>query len=84
MTISTNVVIDRIEVVNNMFVQVRQATQYIENGVVQTETYNRWVLSPGDVITNQDPSVQAICNVIWTPSVISAYQATQASAVTHS
>ena len=38
-------------------------------------SYIRWTLMPGQNISEQDPSVQSICNQIWTPFVIAAYQA---------
>jgi hypothetical protein len=39
------------------------------------EAYVRWTLLPGQNILGQDPSVQEICNTIWTTEVIAAYQA---------
>lgn len=42
------------------------------NGI---NTYIRWTLIPGQDVSAQDPSVQAVCNETWTPTVIAAYQA---------
>ena len=39
------------------------------------DSYTRWTLIPGQDISQQDPSVQDVCNETWTPFVIAAYQA---------
>jgi hypothetical protein len=77
MTLASTTVIDRIEVLENGVVQVRQAQVITDSGNEIARNFSRWVLSPGDNITTQDPKVQAICNAVWTPTVISAYQAAQ-------
>ena len=59
------IVIDLIAVTENNSVQVRQATRIVEDGNLLSETYDRWVLSPGDNIDDQTPKVQAICNAVW-------------------
>ena len=59
------IVIDLIAVTENNAVQVRQATRIVEDGNVLSETYDRWVLAPGDNIDNQTQKVRAICNAVW-------------------
>jgi hypothetical protein len=60
------IVIDLIAVTENNSVQVRQATRIVEDGEVLSETYTRWVLEPGDDLSEQTPKVQAVCNAVWT------------------
>jgi hypothetical protein len=69
------VAVDRIEVVEDGCVQVRQVTRIIEDGVELSKSYHRWILVPGQNIADQEPRVQAVCNAVWTPEVIAAYQA---------
>lgn len=74
MSLSKEIVIDKIEVVENGIVQVRQVTRIIEDGVQLSSSYHRWSLSPGQDVTDQEPKVQAICAAAWTEQVIMDYQ----------
>lgn len=73
--LSKEVSIDKIEVLESGTVQIRQATRIIEDGAELSCSYHRWALAPGQNIADQEPRVQAICNTVWTPEVIAAYQA---------
>lgn len=44
------------------------------DGVEIARTFHRHVVHPGDNVSNEDPKVQSIANVIWTPEVILNYQ----------
>jgi len=79
MTLASTTTIDRIEVLENGVVQVRQAQVITDSGNEIARNFSRWVLTPGDNITTQDPKVKAICEAVWTADVISAYQAQVAS-----
>ena len=78
--ITKEVAIDKIEALENGTIQVRQVSRIIEDGTELSRSFNRWVLAPGVDISNQDPRVQAICNAVWTPEVIAAFQAKQEAA----
>ena len=71
------IAIDKIEVLEDNTVQVRQVTRIIEDGTELSASYHRWALNPGDDITGQDSKVVAIANAVWTPEVIAAYKAQQ-------
>jgi len=75
MALTKEVVIDKVEVVENGIVQVRQVTRIMEDGNQLSSSYHRWTLTPGQDITNQESKVQAVCNAVWTEEVIAAYQA---------
>jgi hypothetical protein len=75
MALSKEVVIDKIEIVENGIIQVRQITRIIEDGNQLSASYHRWSLTPGQDVTDQAVNVQAICNAAWTAEVVSAYQA---------
>ena len=74
MALTEKIEIDRIEVVNNWNVQVRQATTIERDGVLVSKTFNRWILTPDSDITNQEQKVQDICNAAWTTEVRSAFE----------
>ena len=59
------IIIDLITVTESNAVQVRQVTRIVEDDKVLSETFLRWVVSPGDDLSEQDAKVQAICNAVW-------------------
>lgn len=77
MSLSKQVVIDKIEVIENGSIQVRQVTRIMEDGEQLSSSYHRWILVPGQDVTDQPANVQAICQAAWTPEIIAAYQAAQ-------
>lgn len=79
MSLTKEVVIDKIEVMENGIVQVRQVTRILEDNQRLTQTYHRWSLTPGQSIEDQPANVQAICNAAWTNEVKSAYAALEAN-----
>lgn len=79
--LNKEVVIDKIEALESGSVQVREVTRIIEDGAELSRSYHRWVLAPGQNIADQDPRVQAICNAVWTPEVVAAYQAQRQAAL---
>lgn len=76
LTKTTNV--DQITVTENGIVLFREATRIIEDGIELAKTFHRSSVVPGQDLTGIPAQVVAICNVAWTPEVISAYQAEQA------
>jgi DNA-binding transcriptional LysR family regulator len=69
--------VDQITVTENGIILYREATRIIEDGKELTKTYHRSSLTPGQDLTGQPANVVAICNTVWTPEVIAAYQAQQ-------
>jgi hypothetical protein len=74
MALTETVSIDRVEVVNDWTIQVRQATVIEKDGVQVARSFHRWVLTPDSDISGQEQKVQDICNVAWTDEVKSAYE----------
>jgi len=79
--ITKETVVDQITVTENGIVLYREATRIIEDGKVLTQTYHRTSLTPGQDLAGQPEKVVAICNTVWTPEVVAAYQAQQAAAL---
>lgn len=72
-------VVDQITVTENGIVLFREATRILEDGAEISKKYHRSSLTPGQDLTGVPANVAAICNVAWTPEVISLYQASQTS-----
>jgi hypothetical protein len=79
MSLSEVKLIDKIEVVENNSVQVREALRVIRDGEVIAQNFHRFVVHPGEATQDMDAKVLAICAAIHTPEVIAAYQAEQAA-----
>ena len=79
MALTETKVIDKIEVIENGTVQVREVTRIMKDGAEIAHTYHRWTFTPGQDVGTQPDNVKAICAAVWTPEVISAYQAQVAS-----
>ena len=73
MTLTKTKVIDQITVTENGIVFYREATRIMEDGNQISQTYHRTSLSPGQSLAGHPDNVVAICNTVWTPEVISAY-----------
>ena len=83
MALTKETVVDKIEVMESGYIQVRTATRVLEDGVQLSSSFHRHVVSPseksddtwGDTdISGEDARVQAICNATWTAEVKTAYQ----------
>jgi hypothetical protein len=77
MALEKQVAIDKIEVLENGTIQVRQITRIVEDGTELSASYQRWTLTPSSDLTSQEPKVAAIANATWTADVVSAYKAQQ-------
>jgi len=69
--------VDRIEVVESGAVQVREVNRVLKNGAEIARNYHRWVLAPGQDVSDQPDNVKAICQAAWTPEVVLAYKKQQ-------
>lgn len=75
MALTETKVIDKIEVVWNGSIQVREATTIMRDGVEIAKTFHRWSFAPESDISAMPDNVQAIAKAAWTPEVIAAYKA---------
>lgn len=75
MAITKTIVTDKIEIVGEFkHIQVREASIIQEDGIELTRSFHRYVLSPGQDISEQSSEIQAIANAVWTEELIAAYQ----------
>ena len=75
MALEEKSVIDSINVLELGQIEVRKATIIIKDGEEITRTYHRHVVLPGDDLTNEDPKVKSIAEVVHTADVISVFKA---------
>jgi hypothetical protein len=74
MALTEKTEIDKIEIVGNWNIQVRQATIIERDGQFVSRTFHRWVVTPDMDISGQEQKVKDIANAAWTPEVKSAYE----------
>jgi hypothetical protein len=68
---------DRIEVLPDGSLQIREATAVLRDGVVDPEfppRYHRYVLHPGDDVSERDARIAAIAAAVWTDEVINSFR----------
>jgi hypothetical protein len=75
MSLTENKQVDKIEVVGNGIIQVREATTILKDGQFYARTFHRWSFVPESDISAMPSNVQAIAQAAWTPEVIAAYKA---------
>lgn len=75
MALTKETVVDKIEVLENGCIQVRQATRIVEDGEVISSSYHRHVVTPLDSTENEDQKVKDIAAAVHTDEVKAAYQA---------
>jgi len=78
MSLTKEITVDKIEIIENGTVQVRQVTRIMEDGNELSKSYHRWAVEPGQDYSDQPDNVKSICAAAHTPAVIAAYQAKQA------
>jgi hypothetical protein len=74
-------IIDKIEILEDCQIQVRQARRIFDDGKKIAETYHRHVLAPGDDISKEDPRVILVAKVFHTPEVVAQFRANRRSEV---
>ena len=81
MALSKVITEDKIEIVGPYkAIQIRTCTQVMEDGVELSSGFHRHVVTAGQDYSNESAEVQAICAVVHTADVISAYEASLESA----
>ena len=79
MSLTKTTIVDQTTVAKNGIVLYREATSVMEDGNEISKTYHRSSLTPGQDLTGVPANVVAICNTVWTKTVIAAYKAAQSA-----
>lgn len=74
MALASTTIIDKVEVLADGILQVRQAEIITKDDVEISQAYTRWTLAPTDSTEGQDAKVVAIANAVWTDDVKNAYR----------
>jgi len=74
MALEKLVVIDKIEILEDGQMQIRQATKIMEDGKEIGKIFHRHCLAPGQKIDKESLRTQIIALAIWTPAVIASYK----------
>ena len=82
MSLTKQIVVDQITVTENGIILYREATRIMEDGKELSKTYHRSSLTPAQDLEGVPANVIAICNTVWTPEVVAAYQSAQAERAT--
>ena len=69
------------EILPNQTIQLRVATIIERDGEEVGRSYHRSVFTPGADVSRAPDEVKKIATVLWTPAVISAYEASIEQAV---
>ena len=75
MALNKTIVVDRIEVLQRGFIQVRTATVVDEDGRELSRTFHRHILNPGADTSGEAQRVQDIATATWTAQVVSDWDA---------
>ena len=67
------IIVDRMEILEDGQIQVRTATVIKEDGVELTRSFHRHVVEPDSDITNEDDKVKNVHNAVCTQQVKAAY-----------
>lgn len=81
MALTKQTIVDQTTVNELGIVFFREVTRITEDNAVIAEKFNRTSIFPGQSLVGVPEKVVAICNAVWTPEVIAAYEAHMAEAL---
>ena len=70
-------IIDLIEVLSSGHIQIREANIIEKNGIILAKTFHRYVLSPGDDISDKEQKIKDIARAVWTSEVLDNFRNSQ-------
>lgn len=81
MALTEESVIDGITVRETGHIEVKRVDRVLKDGQVLHETFHRHVLAPGEQLVDQHATVKAVAKAAWTPAILDAHKAREASRV---
>ena len=73
--LTKEIVIGSVTILEDRQLQVREDTVVLEDGVELSRTYFRYVVGPGDNVSNRPAFVQQLAKFLWVPAVVKSWQA---------
>lgn len=77
MTLTKEIVIDRIEILEDGQLQVRQVTRILEDGKIISQAFHRHVVAPGDDMTMENERVRKVANLLHDKATVDEFNAEQ-------
>ena len=77
MALTEKKIIDLIEVRESGHLQIREANIIERDGVIIAKTFHRYVLTPGDDVSEKEQRIKDIASVVWTPEILSNFSSSQ-------
>jgi hypothetical protein len=74
MALTEKITTDLIEILSTGHLQVREANIIEKDGVVIAKTFHRFVITPGDDISDKEQKIKDIAAAVWTPEVLANFQ----------
>jgi hypothetical protein len=74
MSLIEKIITDKIEIIENNFIQIRKANIILKDGVEINRSFTRYVLKPGDDVSNEEQKIKDIANILWTEEIINNYK----------
>lgn len=75
MALTEKTITDLVEVLSTGHLQVREANIIEKDGKVVAKTFHRYVLSPGDDVSDKEDKIKNIAAAVWTEEVVATHQA---------
>lgn len=76
--ITERAAIGKIEILENLQIQIREDVVIERDGKELIRTFNRRVVSPGDDVTKEAKIILDVTGVLWTAAAIKKFQTDQA------
>lgn len=74
MSLTKELVEDKIEILEDGQIQVRTSTRIRENGKIISQTYHRSVVQPGDSLVDMPERIKNVGNLVHTTEVVEQFQ----------
>jgi hypothetical protein len=74
MALTKERVLDKLEILQDGVIQVRWATRVLDDGDLIGERYERYVLTPGQNVSDQPERIRRVANAIWDAQTVTAFQ----------
>jgi len=75
MALTRKTSVDQITIDEIGNVLVRTVNKVVDGSEIIAQSYNRYVLIPGQDVSDQPDNVRAVCSAVWTPKIVAAFKA---------
>jgi hypothetical protein len=83
MALTERKIIDLIEVLEKGYLQIREANIIERDGAIVAKTFHRYVLTPGDDVSEKEQRIKDIASVVWTPEILANFSSSLAQETTN-